>query len=205
MIGVLESVEMVTRSTFAQDGDEIILLGEPTAELGGSEYLHTIHDVVAGAPPASDLDRERALIDALVESITAGAVRSAHDCSDGGLAVALAECSIMNRVETLGADVDLSAWSALPLRALLFGEAQGRVVVSTADASVVLAAAKRHNVPARQIGRVRDNGRLRMRVGTTTIDAPLAQLSDAYHEAIPRRMARSASPVEVAFTAATPA
>ncbi|MGH7676911.1 MAG: phosphoribosylformylglycinamidine synthase subunit PurL, partial [Gemmatimonadaceae bacterium] len=205
MIGVIDNVETATRSSFARDGDDIILLGEPTDELGASEYLHTIHDVVAGAPPHCDLERERALIEALLESIGAGAVTSAHDCSDGGLAVALAECSMMNRLEMLGADVDLGSWSALPLRALLFGEAQGRVVVSTADAPVVMAAAKRHGVPARQIGRVRDNGRLRIRIGTVQIDAPLATLADAYHEAIPRRMMRSAAPIEVAFTASTPA
>jgi phosphoribosylformylglycinamidine synthase II len=195
MIGVIESLDHVTRSTFAHDGDEIVLLGEPTAELGGSEYLHTIHDVVAGAPPNCDLACERQLIDALLDAISAGAVRSAHDCSDGGLAVALAECAIMNRLEMHGADVDLSAWSSLPSRALLFGEAQGRVVVSTSDAAVVLVGAKRHGVPARVIGRVRggENGRLKLRTASAVIDAPLAVLADAYHEAIPRRMARVAS------------
>jgi len=205
MVGVIESIDHVTRSAFEAVNDEIVLLGEPTDEIGGSEYLHTIHGVVAGAPPRCDLKKERALIEALLESIAAGAVRSAHDCSDGGLAVALAECSIMNRARLLGADVDLSTWSALPLRALLFGEAQGRVIVSTAAASVVLAAARKHGVPARAIGSVRASNSLRINVGSRTIDAPLAALADAYHEAIPRRMSRSASPVEVAFTAATPA
>jgi phosphoribosylformylglycinamidine synthase len=105
----------------------------------------------------------------------------------------------------LGAEVDLSAWSMLPLRALLFGEAQGRVIVSTAAANVVLSAAKRHGVPAQQIGWVRDSAILRVRVASSVMEAPLAQLADAYHEAIPRRMMKSAAPVEVAFTAATPA
>ncbi|HEU4995933.1 MAG TPA: phosphoribosylformylglycinamidine synthase subunit PurL [Gemmatimonadaceae bacterium] len=206
MVGVIESVDHVTRSAFEKEGDEIVLLGEPTNELGGSEYLHVIHDVVAGAPPACDLQRERDLIEALLEAIGDGAVRSAHDCSDGGLAVALAECCIQNRARLLGADVDLSDWSALPLRALLFGEAQGRVVVSTPAPNVVLAAARKHGVPAQSIGWVRGLGTpLRVRVAEQMIEAPVQALADAYHEAIPRRMSRSAAAVEVAFTAATPA
>ena len=205
MVGVIESLEHVTRSAFDRDGDEIVLLGEPTEEIGGSEYLHAIHGVVAGAPPACDLARERALIEALLESISLGAVRSAHDCSDGGLAVALAECTMMNRTRLMGADVDLSAWPTLSLRALLFGEAQARVIVSTANVDVVLGAARRHRVPAQRIGWVRASDTLRIRVASTVINAPVAALADAYHEAIPRRMSKSAEPVEVAFTAATPA
>ncbi|MEX2154146.1 MAG: phosphoribosylformylglycinamidine synthase subunit PurL [Gemmatimonadaceae bacterium] len=205
MVGVIESIDHITRSTFERSGDEIILLGEPTNELGGSEYLHTIHGIVAGAPPSCDLEAEQALIDALLESIALGAVHSAHDCSDGGLAVALAECSIMNRARMRGAEVDLSSWASLPLRALLFGEAQGRVIVSTAASNVVLASAKRHGVPAQQIGWVRASHTLRIRVADRVIEAPLAVLAEAYHEAIPRRMSRSAAAVEVAFTAATPA
>jgi len=205
MVGVIESLDYVTRSAFERDGDEVILLGEPTDEIGGSEYLSTIHGIVAGAPPACDLAKERALIEALLDAISMGAVHSAHDCSDGGLAVALAECAIMNRLRPMGAEIDLSTWSSLPLRALLFGEAQGRVVVSTADASAVLAAAKRHGVPAHRIGWVRESDSLQIRVASSVITAPLAPLIDAYHESIPRRMSKSAAPVEVAFTAGTPA
>jgi phosphoribosylformylglycinamidine synthase II len=190
MVGVLDSIDHATRSSFSHDGDEVVLLGEPSAELGASEYLHTIHGVVAGAPPTCDLDGERQLIDALLDAIATGAVKSAHDCSDGGLAVALAECCMMDRGRQLGADVDLTAWAHLPSRALLFGEAQGRVLVSTSDAAAVFRATERHGVPARIIGRVRDNGSLRIRTSTSMVDVPLSQLADAYHEAIPRRMAR---------------
>jgi phosphoribosylformylglycinamidine synthase subunit PurL len=204
-VGVLESIEHATPAAFQRAGTDIVLLGEPTSELGGSEYLHTIHGVVAGAPPSCDLNAERALIDALLESIAQDDVTSAHDCSDGGLAVALAECSIGSRAHALGADVDLGAWTSLPLRALLFGEAQGRVLVSTSNSTAVIDAARRHGVPARKIGTVNDGASLRIRVGARVIEAALAELADAWHEAIPRRMSRSASAVEVAFTAATPA
>ena len=206
MVGVLDSIDRATRSTFAADGDEIVLLGEPSAELGASEYLHTIHGVVAGRPPSCDLARERALIDTLVEAIGEGALRSAHDVSDGGLGVALAECAMMDRERMIGADVDLGAWAGLPLRALLFGEAQGRAVVSAPTAARVLEIAKSLGVPARVIGRVRSaSAKLCITVASRSLELPLAALADAYHESIPRRMARSASPVEVAFTAATPA
>ncbi|HEU4643824.1 MAG TPA: phosphoribosylformylglycinamidine synthase subunit PurL [Gemmatimonadaceae bacterium] len=190
MVGVVERLEHVTRSTFRADGDAIVLLGEPTDELGGSEYLARIHDVVAGAPPRCDLARERAVIDALLEAIAAGIVRSAHDCAEGGLAVALAECAIGDAERLVGAEVELDAWRDLPLRALLFGEAQGRIVVGTADPARVLEIAARHGVPARRIGTVRgDSGTLVITAGEGRLVAPLERLARAYHEAIPRLMA----------------
>ncbi|HMC54143.1 MAG TPA: phosphoribosylformylglycinamidine synthase subunit PurL, partial [Gemmatimonadaceae bacterium] len=201
MVGVIDSIEHVTRSTFAHAGDEIVLLGDTRDELGGSEYLHTIHGLIAGRPPVCDLQQERALIDALLESITAGAVHSAHDCSEGGLAVALAECTMMNRMRMLGAEIDLGEWASLPLRSLLFGESQGRVIVSSAEANTVLAVAKKHGVPARRIGWVRDWQRLEITVASKRISVTLADLADAYHDAIPKRMSQSAAPAEAAITA----
>ncbi|HKH93495.1 MAG TPA: phosphoribosylformylglycinamidine synthase subunit PurL, partial [Gemmatimonadaceae bacterium] len=90
MVGLVDSLAHVTRSTFTTPGDAIVLLGENTDELGGSEYLARVHDVVAGRPPRCDLARERAVIATLLDAIRSGAVRSAHDCAEGGLAVALA-------------------------------------------------------------------------------------------------------------------
>ena len=200
MVGLVESLSHITRSAFSVHNDAIVLLGENTNELGGSEYLQRIHNVVAGAPPRCDLAAERALIDALLEGIRAGAVRTAHDCADGGLAVALAECVMMDRARPTGADVDLSQWSALPLRALLFGEAQGRVIVSTPDPNAVLDTAARHGVPAAIIGEVReDHGVLDITVGDRHFSAGVSQLADTYHEAIPRIMQRSASAQDVAL------
>ena len=200
MVGLIESLAHVTRSSFSDVEDTVVLLGTNTDEIGGSEYLQRIHGVVAGAPPRCDLAGEKALIDALLESIREGAVRSAHDCADGGLAVALAECVMMDRARQVGADIDLSAWSSLPLRALLFGEAQGRVIVSTPDPGAVRATAARHGVPCAVIGRVRaSTGMLDIRVGARHIRANVTQLADAYHEAIPNIMQRSASAQDVAL------
>jgi len=200
MVGLVDSLAHVTRSAFSTPGDEIVLLGDNTDEIGGSEYLARIHDEVAGAPPRCDLEGERALVSALLDAITRGAVRSAHDCSDGGLAVALAECVMMDRAHQTSATIDLSAWSDLPLRALLFGEAQGRVVVSTPDARAVHAAAAAHGVRATTIGTVAPSTTpLTITVGRTTIRSTIAPLADAYHEAIPRIMSRAASAQDVAL------
>ncbi len=99
----------------------------------------------------------------------------------------------MDRVAPRGATVDLSVWHELADRALLFGEAQGRVIVSTAMPDTVLSIARKHNVPARSIGRV---GALAAPLQITTASlrfaAPLDRLDTAYHEAIPRIMAQAA-------------
>ncbi|HVX38147.1 MAG TPA: AIR synthase related protein, partial [Gemmatimonadaceae bacterium] len=192
MVGLIESLMHVTPSAFQAERDAIVLLGEPTGELGASEYLARIHGVVAGAPPACDLARERALVDALLEAIAGGVVRSAHDCSDGGLAVALAECCVMDRRAPHGARVDLTAWRTLPARAVLFGEAQGRIVVSSPSPDTVVAIAKTHGIAARVIGHVGGpDAPLHITTEDAVLEASLARLDDAYHEAIPRAMARA--------------
>jgi phosphoribosylformylglycinamidine synthase II len=197
MVGLIESLAHVTANTFRHDGDAIVLLGEPTEELGGSEYLAHIHGVVAGAPPSCDLERERAVIEALLEAIRAGHVRSAHDCSDGGLAVAIAESAIGDHERMVGAEVDLSAFASLPDRALLFGEAQSRIVLSTPDPARVLAIAARHGIPAARIGTVRaGSDRLRFTLGDRVIHASLRRLGEAFHNTIPAIM--GASPAEAA-------
>jgi phosphoribosylformylglycinamidine synthase len=116
-------------------------------------------------------------------------VESAHDCSDGGLAVALAECVMADNERHTGAEVDLSAWDHVPLTGVLFGETQGRVIVSTSAPERVIEIAQRRGVPARNIGTVRsaDDG-LTIRARGTSWHAPIVTLADAYHGSIPRIM-----------------
>ncbi len=189
MLGVIDSLEQVTRSTFRNVGDTIVLLGDCTDEIGGSEYLATIHGVTGGPPPVCDLARERAVINTLLESIRAGVIASAHDCSDGGLAVAIAECVMANPECMVGAHVDLTTWDTLPLRAVLFGEAQGRVVVSSGEAERVLKIAAANGVPARKLGTVSAlaDG-VAMRARGVTLQIGTEVLAEAYHNAIPRIM-----------------
>jgi phosphoribosylformylglycinamidine synthase len=193
MVGLIEDIDHVTRATFQREGDSIVLLGAPTSELGGSEYLARIHGVTAGAPPACDLRAERRLIDALLECIQSGLVSSAHDCSDGGFAVALAESAMAKRETQFSATVDLASWSDLSRRALLFGEAQGRVIVSTDDPAAIERIASAHGVPAKTIGTVEAADRpFSIRYAGGQLVAPLGDLADAYHNAIPSIMTRVA-------------
>jgi len=192
MVGLIDDLAHITRATFQRDDDAVLLLGEMRSELGGSEYLATIHDEVLGAPPACDLDREKAVIDALLESIRAGLVSSAHDCSDGGLGIALAECCIADRENAAGADIDLSAWQDIPNRAILFSETQARIVVSTSAPERVLEIAKKAGVPCSRIGTVRrDSEHLTIKLPDSLLKAPLARLARAFHDAIPAIMSRT--------------
>ena len=201
MVGLIDDLDSITRSYFSTEGDTIVLLGTPTAELGGSEYLARVHHLVAGAPPNCDLKGERDLIEAVLASIEAGVVRSAHDSSDGGLAVALAECCIIDRGRPLGARIDLSSFAALPMRALLFGEAQARIIISTPDPTALREVATRHGVTSTTIGTVASaDDPLEIRVGNRTLTASLPWLDRLYFETIPDIMTKSAAAVVTAAT-----
>ena len=192
MVGLIDDLSHITRATFQRDGDAILLLGELGGELGGSEYLVRIHGKVLGAPPRCDVERGKALIDALLEAIRAGVVSSAHDCSDGGLAVALSECCIANPEGVSGAEIDLSSHSALQDRAILFGESQGRIVVSSPAPERVIEIAAKAGVPCARIGRVlRESDTLAIKLPKRSMRSPLARLRRAYHETIPGIMART--------------
>ncbi len=199
MVGVLEDVSKHIRSHFDAPLDAIVLLGENTAELGGSEYLKVVHGKVAGDAPAIDLQRERALHELMLDIADDRLVHSAHDCSEGGLAVCLAESCIGDAERLLGATVELK--DNLPPAPLFFGEAQGRIVISCAPANVarIMTLAKRHGVPAQQIGTVGEvNGRFRMQGAGASIDLDVAQLSEVWRLAIPRFMTDAATlPVEL--------
>lgn len=185
MVGLIEGYEPVP-SAFRGAGDVVLLLGTTRDELGGSEYLKTLFGVKAGIPPRLDLDEARRLTDLLVELARGGLARSAHDCSEGGLAVALAEACIGEPGRLTGADVRLEA-GGLSAAALLFSESQSRVVVSVAPDRE--AAARRliesRGVACAVIGKT---GGQRLKIGTW-IDAPLDVLSHAWRTSIGRRMA----------------
>ena len=192
MVGLIDDISHITRATFQHDGDAILLLGEMGAELGASEYLATIHGAVLGPPPRCDVKVERRVIDVLLEAIRTGAVRSAHDCSDGGLAVALAECCIANLEGQAGAEVDLSSWADVPDRAILFGESQGRIVLSSPSPARILAIAAAGNVPCAVIGRVRGRSdTLDIKLAQRSCRSSIESLSRAYHDTIPSIMSRT--------------
>ena len=129
MVGLIDDLRAVVTQWFKREGDVIYLLGDPSsASLAASEYLSLVHGVEAGRPAPVDLKKEKALHEALRAAIAAGLVASAHDASEGGLAVALAECCISNPAGAVGARVELEGTGRAD--ALLFGESPGRVIVS---------------------------------------------------------------------------
>lgn len=200
MVGVIDDVDRVMTSGFRTEGDAIVLFGRNTGELGGSEYLKVVHGRVAGDAPEIDLQHERALQQLLLDAIARGWLRSAHDCAEGGLAVALAESAFADPRHAFGVQIDLD--DDLPPAALLFGEAQGRAVVSCGDADLValLDLAERHGVPARRIGAVSAvDAPFRIATRGATLDAPIQRLASVYESALPRRMDGAPESVETAL------
>ncbi len=157
MVGVLDTVENAVSQWFKDEGDIIILLGETLDELGGSEYVRVIHHREQGIPPLLSLETERALHRCLLEAIGRGIVRSAHDCAEGGLAIAVAESCLSRPQAPVGASVKLTPdIPDMRIDALLFGESQSRAVVTVASADVdaFRANAEQFGVPMRTIGTV---------------------------------------------------
>ncbi|HXQ79772.1 MAG TPA: phosphoribosylformylglycinamidine synthase subunit PurL [Opitutaceae bacterium] len=190
VVGLIEREAHVTRQ-FAPDAHgRLILLGGAPTELGGSQFLGIIHGKKTGDAPAVDLAAEKRLQDLLLGQIRAGRVRAAHDLSEGGLLVAV--CEMLFGPAGLGAAVDLSALPAPRLDALLFGESQGRVVVSVApaDGPAVMAEAKGAGVPADAIGAVTADERLSVRTARASLEWNVAGLRAGWETSIEMAMKR---------------
>jgi phosphoribosylformylglycinamidine synthase len=190
VVGVLDDASKVVARAFRGHGDDIVLLGEGFGELGGSEYLKVLHQLIRGVPPALDLDRERRLIALLGQAAAAGILRSAHDCSDGGLAVTVAECTF--DTEGIGCDIDVSggpgqgsSWSEI---ATLFGESASRAVVSVAagHCNALLQMAADGGVPAKLIGKT-GGARIVVRIdGRAALDVAQDEAERMWSTAIAR-------------------
>ena len=154
MVGLLPKVDRVITPWFKAAGDIVVLLGRTREELGGSEYLKFIHNAVKGTPPWIDLKLEQAIQNCCIEAIESGILRSAHDISDGGLAIALAECCIGGPDKPLGVRTEMR--EMIRGDALLFSESQSRILVSMQekDLSQLQEIASRHAVPLQVIGAV---------------------------------------------------
>jgi phosphoribosylformylglycinamidine synthase II len=154
MVGLLDKVQRVVTSWFKASGDVVVLLGQTREELGGSEYLKFVHGLTRGTPPWIDLRMEQAVQNCCLEAIDQQLLSSAHDVSDGGLAVALAECCVGGPEKPLG--VRIESREMIRGDALLFSESQSRIVVSLKEENVgrLEEVAARHGVPAQVIGTV---------------------------------------------------
>jgi phosphoribosylformylglycinamidine (FGAM) synthase-like enzyme len=185
MVGVIDDVSKITPQSFQNVGDHVIVLGTNTGEIGGSEYLYVSADLVAGVPPSIDLEGERMLQRAILKMNQERLISSAHDCSDGGLACALAECALGSGENPFGVSAEVDE----DLRPVvsLFGEAQGRIVVSCTPASSeeLLRIAEQHGVPASTIGAVLDKSEgYSLTVRDGSISAPIDGLAEVYFQSI---------------------
>jgi len=157
MVGLITDVEKHITQWFKDDGDVIVLLGETREELGGSEYMKQAHGIVAGKPPRLDLEAESNLVRALLEASDRGILKSAHDLSEGGIALSLAE-SCFTPENTAGITVELSG--TIRGDALLFSESQARAVVSldNQNTGILRTITESNNVPMTVIGTVGGTG-----------------------------------------------
>ncbi|MBY0497864.1 MAG: phosphoribosylformylglycinamidine synthase subunit PurL [Cyanobacteria bacterium] len=191
VVGLLEDASKTVTRTFKTDGSAVVLLGDNLGELGGSEYLATMHNLVAGKPPQLDLKREAALQQLIIKLIRDGCIESAHDCSEGGLAIALAECTFDTGGLGVSADVTgVTGMEVFSVNATLFGESASRIVVSCASTHLdaVMNAAKEAQVTAREIGRVGGES-IRLSVnGQVAVDTAVLDAEQAWATAIENRM-----------------
>ncbi len=204
MVGLVHDLAHVRGQAWRTAGDAIWLLGVPLSEAGdprvtlaGSSYLERIHGVLTGRPPVIDLALEKVVQAFLRRAIAAGLVASAHDLSDGGLAVALAEACVATSAEAaLGADLDLPAAVEGRLDRLLFAEGGARILVSVPaersdhwQAALEAAAAGAAALPAERLGQVQASPRLSLRQGDQVlIDLAVDDLRRSFEQAIPRRL-----------------
>ncbi|MFC1637685.1 phosphoribosylformylglycinamidine synthase subunit PurL [Candidatus Margulisiibacteriota bacterium] len=183
MIGILPDINKRVTQFFKQENDVIVLLGETKEELGGSEYLKVINGRVAGPAPELDLKKEKAVQKTVYDAIQKGLVNSAHDCSEGGLAVALAECCISNKDKMIGAEI---AATGDRQDCLLFGESQSRIILSCDERSVskVESLAKKNRIACQKIGTV--GGRSLKIKGS--IDLPIEKLEDSWSKGLTKHV-----------------
>lgn len=189
VVGLLEDARQVLRQSFRRAGDSVLLLGTTQAELGGSALVKWQHGRLAGRPPALDLAAEKRLHAFMVAAASAGLLASAHDLSEGGLALATAECCFASPdTAGLGAVLDLLA-VGLRDDVLLFAESASRMLVTTDDEAPVFALAAQHGVPCARVGQVGGTRLTIATAGRRLLDLPVSTLLHAW-QSLERLLAR---------------
>jgi len=187
VVGVVENAARVLGRAFRREGVDVVLLGQSLTELGGSEYLKVVHGQVCGRPPQLDLALEAALHQLLASATADGLLDSGHDCAEGGVAVALAECCFESggiglEVSLPSVEVDGDHDNDVLLAMALFGETASRAVVSIEDVKTpeLLRRASAVGVPAYMVGHT-GGSRFRISInGATVIDHDLGQIESAW-------------------------
>jgi len=191
MVGLIKDADKYVTQDFKSEADLVVLLGENKADLSGSEYLYLVHKQKKGNPRI-DMNMEKAVQEACLEAIESGIINSAHDCSEGGLGVTLAESCIARANKMLGAVIKLDESKNKNIRIdeILFGEAPSRIVVSLNKNKLgaLEKIIKRHSVPYQILGDVKGDRLVVKYKEKTIIYLPLATLSNTWRKAIPSRL-----------------
>jgi phosphoribosylformylglycinamidine synthase subunit PurL len=188
MVGVIEKEQWITRQGFQQENDLVWLVGGLGDEMGGSLYLRSIHDVKTGIAPRLDYEKALSVHQFLADAIRSGWIQSAHDCSDGGLAVTLAESCISGEARR-GARIALDA-SGRRADQLLFNESQSRILFSARPGltTELRQLAERHKVDLVELGKV-GGSELQIRVAGRTLEWSVDELFDSWYFSIERALA----------------
>ncbi len=185
MLGLLEDIDQALSYAFQDSGDDVLLIGRTGGHVGGSEYLHVEHGMVAGDAPDLDLTYERSVQELLLELNKRGLLRSAHDCSEGGLAITLVESCLGPRISR-GVNIEAQSDSLRP-DFWLFGEDQSRIIISCAPTQTreILRIGREREIDIQTLGTVQEGSRL---VIKGLLDVDLEEARRAYELAIPRLM-----------------
>lgn len=189
MVGIIDDIKKICTQHFKKENEAIILLGTSKEDLGGSEYLKEIHKLLKGDAPELDLYLEEAVQKTAKEAIKRGLVSSAHDCSEGGLSVALAECCISSKDKMVGAVIDNLDFS-IRKDALLFGESQSRIILAcnSGSAKKIKGIADKNKAPFRIIGRTQGRNLKILGKHKEIIDLTLENLSEHWRQALKKHI-----------------
>jgi phosphoribosylformylglycinamidine synthase len=185
VVGIVEDVSRAVSPGFKNKGDAVVLLGENKEELGASEYLKCLFNMEKGLPPQIDLKEEKNVHELCLEAISLGIIESAHDVSEGGLAVCLAECSFCSP-KKIGFALKLQ--DKIRGDALLFGETQSRIVITAKKQNIqkLLNLAKKRKVKAAVLGETKGERITISHLGKKIIDIPVDEAYRAWKQAIPQ-------------------
>ena len=180
MVGIIEDLNHITSMDFKKEGDFIIIIGSLNGKLGGSEYLKIIHNKIEGPIPSLDLEYESKVQRVTLEAIKSGIIKSAHDLSDGGLAVCISE-SLISSTKSFGAKINLTR--KLRSDELLFGECQSAIVVTVEEDNLIelVKIAQSYDIPTQSIGKVTSNEKLIM---NNLINIDLRTIKRSYNKSL---------------------
>jgi phosphoribosylformylglycinamidine synthase II len=189
VIGLIQEADHIRRATSKNTDDRIVVLGVTKPEMGGSEYYEYVHSLTGGETPKVEFDAEKSLWELVSDAIKQGIISAANDCSEGGLAVALAEMSMASKLG-IRIDLDKVPSDCRRLDEVLFSESHGRLLVSVVEKRVkdLEEMAKKYGVPCGVIGKIEDNSLSIQSDMKEIVSLSLEKMDEAWGKAIPRYM-----------------